>query len=103
MQSRIVRLFSIILLFIASSALSQTLSTEQMAQLKFRHIGPVGNRVISVTGVAGDPLTYYVGAASGGIWKTIDGGINWKPVFDKERVHLRLPKIKAKGAQEKEG
>ena len=66
---------------------AQQLSTEQMEQLKFRHIGPVGNRIISVTGVAGDPMTYYVGAASGGIWKTVDGGINWKPVFDKQRVH----------------
>ena len=58
-----------------------------MAQLEFRHIGPVGNRVISVAGVPEDPLTYYVGAASGGIWKTADGGIQWKPMFDKERVH----------------
>ncbi len=66
---------------------AQQLSAKQMDQLKFRHIGPVGNRIISVTGVAGDPMTYYVGAASGGIWKTIDGGINWKPVFDKQRVH----------------
>ena len=66
---------------------AQQLSTEQMEQLKFRHIGPIGNRIISVTGIAGDPLTYYVGAASGGVWKTVDGGINWKPVFDKQRVH----------------
>ncbi|MEL7003425.1 MAG: hypothetical protein AAFN93_11915 [Bacteroidota bacterium] len=32
-------------------------------------------------------MTYYVGAASGGIWKTVDGGLNWQPVFDKQRVH----------------
>ncbi len=68
-------------------ASAQTLTTEQMDQLKFRHIGPVGNRVISVTGIPGDPMTYYVGAASGGIWKSTDGGLQWKPVFDKERVH----------------
>ena len=66
---------------------AQQLSTKQMKPLEFRHIGPVGNRLISVTGVAGDPMTYYVGAASGGIWKTVDGGIHWKPVFDKQRVH----------------
>ncbi len=69
------------------AATAQTLTTEQMDQLKFRHIGPVGNRVISVTGIPGDPMTYYVGAASGGIWKSSDGGLQWKPVFDKERVH----------------
>lgn len=69
------------------SALAQMLTEKQMAQLEFRHIGPVGNRIISATGIAGDPMTYYVGAASGGIWKTTDGGLQWKPVFDKERVH----------------
>ncbi|HIC74297.1 MAG TPA: sialidase, partial [Candidatus Marinimicrobia bacterium] len=33
------------------------------------------------------PLTYYAGAASGGIWKTIDGGLNWQPIFDGKPVH----------------
>lgn len=78
---------SLFLLLLTLTAFSQTLTKEQMAQLEFRHIGPVGNRIISVTGVAEDPMTYYVGAASGGIWKTSDGGLQWKPVFDKERVH----------------
>jgi len=36
----------------------------------------------SFAGISGKPLVYYVGAASGGIWKTVDGGLNWKPVFD---------------------
>ena len=78
---------SVLMLLLTISAFAQTLTNEQMAQLEFRHIGPIGNRIISVTGVAEDPLTYYVGAASGGIWKTSDGGIKWKPVFDKQRVH----------------
>ena len=81
------RLFPAILLFLSCAVLGQTLTTEQMEQLKFRHIGPIGNRVISVTGIAGDPMTYYVGAASGGIWKTTDGGLQWRPVFDAQRVH----------------
>jgi len=55
-------------------------------QLKYRHIGPVGNRVISVTGVPGNPLISYAGAASGGIFKTIDGGVRWEPVFDGQDV-----------------
>ncbi len=78
---------SLVLLFITTTLLSQNLTEEQLAQLEFRHIGPIGNRVISVAGVPADPMIYYVGAASGGIWKTIDGGIQWKPIFDKERVH----------------
>jgi photosystem II stability/assembly factor-like uncharacterized protein len=38
--------------------------------------------VSAVVGVAGDPNIYYVGAASGGVWKSIDGGTHWKAVFD---------------------
>src|SRR5438034_6838631 len=55
-------------------------------QLKYRYIGPVGNRVSAVAGVAGDPSTYYIGAASGGIWKTTDGGVHWQPIFDDQPV-----------------
>lgn len=66
---------------------SQTLEKEQIEQLKYRHVGPVGNRIISVAGIPGDPLTYYVGAATGGIWKSVDGGIAWKPIFDDKPVH----------------
>src|SRR5262245_37096764 len=40
------------------------------AELKFRYIGPEGNRVSAVAGVPGDPQVYYAGAASGGIFKT---------------------------------
>ena len=51
-------------------------------QLEYRHIGPVGNRVSAVMGVPGDPNTYYIGAASGGVFKSVDGGVHWEPVFD---------------------
>ncbi len=56
------------------------------SQLKYRYIGPVGNRVISVIGIPGNPHIYYIGAASGGIFKTTDGGANWAPVFDSQQV-----------------
>src|SRR5689334_21968245 len=56
------------------------------AELKWRYIGPVGNRVASVVGVPGDANIYYAGAASGGVWKTIDGGIHWSPIFDEQDV-----------------
>jgi photosystem II stability/assembly factor-like uncharacterized protein len=54
--------------------------------LRFRYIGPVGNRVASVAGIPGDANTYYAGAASGGIWKTTDAGIHWAPIFDDQSV-----------------
>jgi photosystem II stability/assembly factor-like uncharacterized protein len=57
-------------------------ASELLSQLKYRHIGPEGNRVSAVAGVIGDPTVYYAGAASGGIFKTTDGGMHWEPVFD---------------------
>ena len=54
--------------------------------LHWRTIGPEGNRFTSAAGIPGDPSTYYVGAASGGVWKTVDGGVNWQPLFDAHPV-----------------
>jgi len=51
--------------------------------LKYRTIGPpIGGRVDRVTGVPGDPLTFYLSAAQGGVWKSENGGRDFKPVFD---------------------
>src|SRR5256885_16466323 len=55
-------------------------------QLKYRYIGPEGNRATAVAGVPGRPNIWYVGAASGGIFKSRDGGIHWDPIFDSEAV-----------------
>jgi photosystem II stability/assembly factor-like uncharacterized protein len=57
-----------------------------MDALRYRFIGPMGNRLTSVAGVPGQPDVYYVGAASGGIWKTTDGGVHWEPIFDAQPV-----------------
>ena len=57
-----------------------------LGALHFRPLGPEGNRVASISGVPGDPLTVYIGAANGGIWKTSDAGINWRPIFDDKDV-----------------
>jgi photosystem II stability/assembly factor-like uncharacterized protein len=52
--------------------------------LKYRLVGPFrGGRATGVAGVPGDPTTFYFGAASGGLWKTTDGGMTWKPLWDK--------------------
>ncbi len=52
--------------------------------LEARAIGPatMSGRVAAIDAVAEDPLTIYVGSASGGVWKSIDGGVTYEPVFD---------------------
>ena len=86
-QRRVTKFISLLLIILFAPISAQTVSTEQYTQMKYRHVGPVGNRVVSIVGIAGDPLTYYTGAASGGIWKTKDGGLNWRPIFDGKPVH----------------
>ena len=55
--------------------------------MRFRFVGPaVGNRVASIAGLPGDPDIYYAGAASGGVWKSVNSGTTYKPVFDKQPV-----------------
>lgn len=50
---------------------------------RFEYIGPQSaGRIAAAAGVAGKPGTYYAGAASGGVWKSTDGGVTWKPTFD---------------------
>lgn len=57
----------------------------EFKHLKYRSIGPAaGGRVCRAAGVPGDPLTYYAAVASSGIWKSSDGGIHWKPIFDEQ-------------------
>ncbi|MCH8935951.1 MAG: sialidase [Gemmatimonadetes bacterium] len=80
-------LAALALLAAPGAVTAQNISPEQYSQLRYRHIGPVGNRIASVAGVVGDPLTYYVGAASGGIWKSEDGGEYWRPIFDDQPDH----------------
>lgn len=61
-------------------------SADAWKDLHWRNIGPEGNRFSAAAGIPGDPLTYYVGAASGGVWKTTDGGTNWRSLFDGQIV-----------------
>jgi photosystem II stability/assembly factor-like uncharacterized protein len=90
------RLFALALIAtVAGAPLSMALAAEPPAKaapaaapkplegLKYRLIGPFrGGRATGVAGIAGDPTTFYFGAAAGGLWKTTDGGTSWKPLWD---------------------
>jgi hypothetical protein len=86
----------ILLVFIAALSLCVGLLAQGSAprpgpdaysELRWRFVGPEGNRISAVAGVPGDPLVYYAGSASGGIAKTTDGGVHWQEdLFDAQVV-----------------
>jgi photosystem II stability/assembly factor-like uncharacterized protein len=84
-----VAIIALVVLMVAPSFLQAQqppISPEVYGQVKYRYIGPEGNRATSVAGVPGNPNIWYVGAASGGIFKSTDGGIHWSAIFDSEPV-----------------
>jgi photosystem II stability/assembly factor-like uncharacterized protein len=55
--------------------------------MRFRYMGPApAGRIASAAGVPGDPNVYYLGSASGGLWKSADGGQTFVPIFDEQPV-----------------
>jgi photosystem II stability/assembly factor-like uncharacterized protein len=87
---RLVCLFVFLLVAVSTSAQQTPTPTttpaadaDPLKAMQWRLIGPFrGGRVTAVAGVASQPLVYYFGATGGGVWKTIDGGINWEPITD---------------------
>lgn len=59
-----------------------------IGSLEFRHIGPVnvGGRVSAIVGLPGDPSTYWVGGADGGVWKTVNGGVTFEGQWQDEEA-----------------
>ena len=80
------RLVAVLLAFVlVVPAYSQ--DTDEAATLEYRLMGPVnGGRASRVVGIPGDPLTYYLATAAGGVWKSTNGGNNWKSIFDDQPV-----------------
>jgi len=74
-----------LLLLTASSASARDVPAFDTAHadLHYRMVGPDrGGRVTTVTGVPSQPRTFYMGVASGGLWKTTDAGASWVPISD---------------------
>ncbi len=83
-------LFSmIVILFILSvPGIAQNIDMEKFKEFKPRNIGPAGmsGRVTAIDVVTNQPGIIYIGTASGGLWKSESGGVNWDPIFEKEPV-----------------
>jgi photosystem II stability/assembly factor-like uncharacterized protein len=70
----------------AADADDDSESKDPWKGLQYRLVGPFrGGRVVAVSGVVGQDDVYYFGAVAGGVWKTTDGGLNWRPLFDKSK------------------
>jgi photosystem II stability/assembly factor-like uncharacterized protein len=65
---------------------AQQVDVSQLKGLGMRNIGPAGmsGRITAIDVDLSNPSIMYAGAASGGVWKSTSGGINWVPVFDQE-------------------
>ncbi|MCB9337444.1 MAG: hypothetical protein H6577_04910 [Lewinellaceae bacterium] len=71
-----------------NDALAQKLNPDHFKNIKPRNIGPAGmsGRVTAIDVVLARPDVIYIGAASGGVWRSASGGIDWEPVFDEAPV-----------------
>src|SRR5213079_3562920 len=71
------------LLALAPLAIAQQYDTSFYSGLHWRMIGPFrAGRENAVSGVVGQPDTFYFGSVGGGVWKTINAGRTWNPIFD---------------------
>ena len=69
------------------AAFAQQIDPSSFSGLHWRMIGPFrGGRVNGVTGVPGHPNTFYFGSVGGGVWKSINSGRTWTPVFDGQQI-----------------
>jgi photosystem II stability/assembly factor-like uncharacterized protein len=74
------------LMVVGSIASAQNIG--QFKSLQFREVGPanMGGRIDDFAVVESNPNTVYAGTASAGVWKTVNGGITWTPIFDDQSL-----------------
>src|SRR5258708_86294 len=72
---------------LAGHAASQPFSESLFSGMRWRNIGPFrGGRVLGVAGIPGNSQVFYMGSAGGGVWKTMDSGANWTPLWNRGSV-----------------
>jgi photosystem II stability/assembly factor-like uncharacterized protein len=87
-MKRRVFVLPLVVVAIAEGARAQKIDEAALARAPWRAIGPavMGGRIDDVAVDERTPSTIYVGAASGGVWKTINAGTTWEPIFDRQGV-----------------
>ncbi|KAF0242730.1 MAG: glycosyl, partial [Chitinophagaceae bacterium] len=81
--TRLLLLLVIICNNVIAQPVPQTDTTSLFKGMNWRNVGPNrGGRSLGIAGSSKRKLEYYFGAVGGGLWKTTDGGLNWKPVTD---------------------
>ncbi|REL26463.1 hypothetical protein DXX93_07625 [Thalassotalea euphylliae] len=101
MKKSLTSLFVSAALFASSSYAA--IDTDLLSGIKARHIGPAATsgRISDIEAVPSNPNIIYASAASGGVWKSENAGLNWQPIFDEEEwastgalaVHPAIPDI----------
>lgn len=88
MLKRLLASSVILLLGIQFNSFSQKIPDQVIQQIKFREIGPTrqGGRYVEFAVVAKSTKVIYAATASGGLWKSINNGQSWHPIFDNESV-----------------
>ena len=76
--------FLFVLTLLSGISVAQSLTMEQINGIKARNIGPAGmsGRVTAIDVVTSKPDIIFIGTASGGVWKSDNGGVSWNPIFD---------------------
>lgn len=79
----------------APAAAQVRVDSDVLGGMEARSIGPaaMSGRIADLDAVAGDRLTVWVGAASGGVWKSVDGGLRFTPVFDRHVPSIGAIKV----------
>jgi len=77
-----------LLVFPTAAAAQQAIPEHSLAGLEFRQVGPatMGGRIADLAVDEANPATFYVGTATGGLWKTTNHGISFAPIFDDQRT-----------------
>ena len=84
-----IKFYAIIFVLLTFNSYSQPVEiSKEFKNLKARCIGPSGmsGRITTIDALHADPNTIYLGAASGGVWKTTNAGNSWTPIFDEQPI-----------------